>query len=140
MYWIPPEAVSAWLALHGGVETISGSGEINPTALQWQQRMVEYSEGYASSASVPVNFWLVLSLPGASYSDKLEWHSEAPMLMPVSGEGQLLGLAQTRESLQDMIEKDPANVHLTFKVRIQGQRAWRELIEFLGTHGMIENE
>jgi len=82
----------------------------------------------------------VISLPGDHYSEQLEWHSELPMLIPTSGSGKLMGLAQNKDALDEMITGDKDNVHLTYKVKIQGQQAWRELLEFLAERGMIEKE
>jgi hypothetical protein len=143
MFWnIPPEAAAAYAAAmsHGQVAA-SGTTEVQDQAYrQWQGMMREYSEATFSDGLPKVHFWLVVGLPGANYANHLDWHHDIPMLMPASGTGKFLGVAPTKADVDKMIEDDPANVHLTFKVKIQGQTAWRDLIEFLARHDMLENE
>lgn len=102
--------------------------------------MRDYAEATSADGLPKVHFWLVVALPGANYANKLDWHHEIPMLMPVSGTGKFLGIAPTKSYLDKMVLADKDNVHLTFKVKIQGQTAWRDLIEFLAKHDMLENE
>jgi hypothetical protein len=150
--WFPPEMIAALQgqAYRSAPTTASGiqsSGNSDPAWAAWQSLMKEYS-GDTNSGGLPkLNFWLVISLPGESYSEKLDWHDKVPMLMPASGTGILLGLAQTKEELEEMMFEDakgkdgkPGNVHLTYKVKVQGQNAWRDLLDFLAEHDMLEQD
>ncbi len=152
--WYPPEMIEAFQAQ--GLDTtasgtqgswIQGSGSLDPTWNIWQGLMKDYAESNNSAGLPKLNFWLVISLPGESFSDTLVWHEEIPMLVPSSGTGALLGLAQTRSELDKMMQEDAqgtggktGNVHLTYKVKIQGQKAWRDLLDFLAEHDMLEHE
>ena len=147
--WDPPEVIEAFQAqgLNTTTSGTQGSGTLDPIWNIWQGLMKDYAESSNSSGLPRLNFWLVVSLPGESFSDKLVWHEDIPMLVPSSGTGTLLGLAQTRSELDKMMEEDAqgvggktGNVHLTYKVKIQGQKAWRDLLNFLAEHDMLEHE
>jgi len=151
VFFIPHEIAAAWAASQNRVRTTVTSGTAvpppppvhdptDPAWGAWQATMRDYSNAANSDGLTHLNFWLVVSLPADSFSEKLEWHSEIPMLVPVSGTGKLLGLAQGKDDLDAMLHEDRANVHLTYKVKIQGQNAWRDLLEFLAEHNMLEKE
>ncbi len=136
--WFSPELIYAMQAMSGQSSTVSGTQDSAYQA--WQAASHEYQKKTNSAGLVKLNFWLVIALPAASYSEKIEWHSRLPMLMPTSGTGKLLGLAQTKAELDEMLHEDRENVHLTYKVKVQGQNAWRDLLEFLAEHDMLEND
>jgi hypothetical protein len=135
VYWIPPEEAYAW----SGILVASGSA-MDPAWENWRELMSQYQQATNSSGLTRISFWLVVGLPGDSFSDKLEFHEEVPMLMPISGSGKFLGIAQSKAELDKMVTSDKDNVHLTYKVKLQGQKAWRDLLEFLATHDMLEKE
>ncbi len=147
--WYPPDIIAA-IQEQGLSALASGTqsrGILDPAWAVWQGLMKGYAGSYNSADLSKLNFWLIISLPGDSFSDKLAWHEEIPMLVPSSGTGSLLGLAQTKSELDRMLEEDskgtggkPGNVHLTYKVKVQGQQAWRDLLEFLAEHDMLEKE
>jgi len=142
MFWFTPAMLEAAAA-----GQVTASGSVDPAFLAWTAQMRDY-QGATNSGGLPkLNFWLVISLPGDNFSEKLEWHEELPMLMPASGTGALLGLAQTKAELDEMMFEDAktkegktGNIHLTYKVKIQGSKAWRDLIDFMAKHDMIEKE
>lgn len=140
--WFTPEIAAAYAASQGQNSAVSGTtSEVQDQSFQqWQGMMKDYAEASSANGLPKVHFWVVIALPGGDYANKLGWHHEIPMLMPISGTGKFLGVAPTKSALDDMVEADKDNVHLTFKVKIQGQTAWRELLEFLATHDMLENE
>lgn len=135
MFWISPEMAEAIAGLQ---TTVSGTED--PTWNAWLEAMQQYAQASNSSGLTRTNFWLVVGIPKKDFSEKIEWHEEIPMLMPASGVGKLIGLAQTKDDLNKIIEADQGNVHLTYKVKIQGQKAWRDLVEFLAQHDMLEKE
>jgi hypothetical protein len=136
--WFTPEMAAAYSASQG---VVSGTADTtDPNWRLWQQTMREYTEAASAEGFPKSHFWIVIALPGGNYANHLDWHHEIPMLMPASGTGKFLGIALTKPDLDQMVEKDKDNVHLTFKVKIQGQSAWRELLEFLARHDMLENE
>jgi len=137
VFYVSPETVAAWMATQSQT---TASGTMDPGWAAWQD-MIDQYQGGANSGGLPkLNFWLVVALPGKDYSERIEWHENLPMLVPVSGSGVLTGLAQSNAELTKMLTEDSGNVHLTYKVKIQGQKAWRDLLEFLAEHGMLEKE
>ena len=148
-YYLPPE-LAAMIAANYGDPPVSRnqSNQVEDPAWEdWQEIIKEY-RGETNSGVLPkLNFWLVISLPGGDYSDKIEWHEKTPMLVPSPGTGTLLGIAKSRAELDEMLCEDseskngkPGNVHLVYKVKIQGKKAWRDLIEFLADHDCLEKE
>lgn len=133
--WYPTDAFQALMA----DEVEEGTLEEGPSYTAWAEQMQTYQK-YLNTAGEPKCFWIVLGLPGNNYSDKLEWHKEIPMVVPIKGEGKLIGIASSKEQVDALIAKDQDNVHLVFKAKIQGEDAWRKLLEFLGTHAMLEKE
>ena len=136
VFWIPPEAAAA-LAASQGYTTTSGT---DAAWNDWQSLMKQYQDATNSGGLPRTSFWLVIGLPADDYSERIEMHDEIPMLMPVSGSGVLVGLAKEKTELDKMLMEDEKHVHLTYKVKIQGQKAWRDLIEFLAKHDMLEKE
>ncbi len=137
MFDVSPETIAAWAATQSQT---TASGTMGPGWSAWQDMINQYQDG-ANAAGLPkLDFWLVIALPGKDYSERIEWHEDLPMLMPTSGSGVLTGLAQSNAELNKMLTEDSGNVHLTYKVKIQGQEAWRDLLEFLAEHGMLEKE
>jgi hypothetical protein len=144
--WFSSDITTALQAQATASGTLQGS--VDSVWLAWQNMMQQHQKPSSSVNSFPkLNFWLVVSLPGDDYSEKLEWHHEIPMLIPASGTGRLLGLARTKPELDAMLLEDSqskrgktGNIHLTYKVKIQGQESWRSLLEFLATHDMLEKE
>lgn len=116
----------------------TASGIMDSDWAAWQEATVGYGDYFAGQTKV--NFWMVVALPGGSFSEQLEEHESLPMLVPTSGCGEFLGTARTKVELDKMLVEDKKNVHLTYKVKIQGQQDWRDLLEFLGNHDMLEKE
>ena len=147
--WISTDIIEALRdhALEIPASGVQSSGGMDAVWNAWQGMMKMYSEDSNAGGLSKLSFWLVISLPGDSYSEKLEWHDKIPMLVPSSGTGSLLGLARTKAELDEMMFEDskakdgrPGNVHLTYKVGVQGQKAWRDLLNFLAEHDMLEKE
>ncbi len=128
------------LVQEAGYSDVVASGTQDAAWKAWQYMAQQYQKATNSAGARKVNFWMVISLPGDSYSETLGWHDDLPMLMPASGTGTFLGLARTKAELDKMILNDQENVHLTYKVKIQGRQSWRDLVEFLATHDMLEPE
>lgn len=136
--WFSPELIYA-MQTQNPLATVT-SGTSDPIWETWQQFSQQYQRTTNAAGMSRLDFWLVIALPKSNYSEKIEWHESLPMLMPTSGTGRLLGIAKSRSELDKMLTNDTDNVHLTYKVKIQGQQAWRNLFEFLATHDMLEKE
>lgn len=107
----------------------------------WVQAMSHYARGTNSCGLTAVGFWIVIRLDAKGFSDALEMHEKIPMMMPRKGAGTLAGIARTAEELDLITKRDPKKyVYLTYKIKLQGQNAWRDLLEFLGEHDMLEEQ
>jgi len=76
------------------------------------------------------------------------------MMIPASGTGELVGLARTKEELDDMITPQVDlktgeikkgdfrgdYVYLTYKVKLRGENGWRGLLDYFGQTGMLEKD
>ena len=90
-YMLPPNEADigqAWANMH----TTSSGAAVDPDSVAYQAR----TKAYAGLTDVK-NFWLVVALPGDNYSEKITWHDDAPMLVPVSGSGTLLGISRSSD-------------------------------------------
>lgn len=107
----------------------------------WAQAMSTYSTDTNSRGLPSINFWLIVRVDAENFSESLEMHPALPMMIPKDGAGALIGVARTEEELHDVIKEDTDKyVYLTYKVRLQGQHAWRSLLEFMGEHDMLDKD
>ena len=107
----------------------------------WAEAMSNYASSTGSGGLDSVEFWLVVRLKAKDFSETLEVHKKLPMLIPKIGTGSLVGIARTSEELDTMVQKQTDKyVYLTYKIKLQGQHAWRTLLEFLGEHDMLEKQ
>jgi len=107
----------------------------------WAQAMATYSTNTNSRGLPSISFWLIVRLDAENFSENLEMHPALPMMVPKDGAGALIGVARTEEELHDVIKEDTDKyVYLTYKVRLQGQHAWRSLLEFMGEHDMLDKD
>ncbi len=107
----------------------------------WAQAMATYSTNTNSRGLPSISFWLIVRLDAENFSESLEMHPALPMMVPKDGAGALIGIARTEEELHAVIEEDTDKyVYLTYKVRLQGQHAWRALLEFMGEHDMLDKD
>ena len=120
---------------------------------QWLGTMKEYSTSI-TGVEPCYEFWLVVRMWGHNYSEHLVDHHILPMMVPSSGTGDLVGIARTKDELDDMItpgvdlktgRAKPEDhrgdyVYLTYKVKLRGEESWRDLLEYLGTHGMLDKD
>jgi hypothetical protein len=125
------------------VVPVSGTARtLSPTDEEWAawlKAMKEYADKTGASGLEKLNFWIIIKLP-KKFGDKLEWHEEVPMIMPAPGVGELLGIAKDKNELQNILEDNSDCAHLVYKVKIQGQAAWRSLVEFMAKNNMLEHE
>jgi len=107
----------------------------------WAQAMATYSTDTNSKGLPSINFWLIVRVDAENFSETLEMHPNLPMMIPRDGAGALIGMARTEEELHDVIKEDTDKyVYLTYKIRLQGQHAWRSLLEFMGEHDMLDKD
>ncbi len=107
----------------------------------WAESMNSYASATNSAGLPSLSFWLVVRLDAADFSETLEMHQRLPMMIPRDGAGALIGLARTQEELDVILKEDTDKyVYLTYKIRLQGQHAWRSLLEFMGEHNMLEQD
>ena len=148
MFWFfPPgtsqqEALAALTVQTQGVTTSGVQESQDDLFREWQQQMDEYNRVHHSHfEGSPKNaFWVVVALPGDEFSENLEWHPTLPMLIPASGTGKMVGIAQDRVALEKMMVEDAKNVHLTYRIKLQGPHSWRKFLELMAEHGMMEKE
>ncbi len=107
----------------------------------WAQAMATYSTETNAKGLPSINFWLIVRVDAEGFSETVEMHPDLPMMMPRDGAGALIGIARTEEELHAVIEKDTDKyVYLTYKIKLQGQHAWRTLLEFMGEHNMLDKD
>lgn len=107
----------------------------------WTETMFRYAEESNSSGLAALNFWLVIRLNKKDFGDHIEMHETLPMMIPKEGSGKLVGLARDRDELEALTDQDTEEfVYLTYKIKIQGQQAWRDLLEFMGKHNMLDRD
>jgi hypothetical protein len=130
-------------ATANGVAVAYGD-QVDEAYQSWAEAMANYAaQGVVQAQSVgdSVVFWVVVQLPKEDFSDKLDFHEKIPMMMPAEDSGVLLGIAKSGKELDQMTtDSTGQHVHLVYKIRLQGQKSWRTLLEFLGEHNMIERE
>ena len=143
-FHIPP-----YLYGHLAQATVSGTAvipgsEVDDAYRSWAEAMTNYaSQGVVQGthAEKAITFWIVVRLPKENFSESLDFHEKIPMLVPVEGQGILIGLAKTAKEMDEMVSHFPERyVYLTYKIRLEGQESWRTLLEFLGEHNMIERD
>jgi hypothetical protein len=114
----------------------------------WMEIMRQHAE-QAKNANLPaLRLWLVLRIKKEDFSEKIEMHETIPMMVPKNGCGELCGLALTKQELDALVTPDSEfdsdekrqHVFLTYRIKIQGQEAWRSLLSFLGENNMLEPE
>lgn len=109
--------------------------------LDWLREMKRYAEDTNSVGARPVFFWLIFRLPKENFADQIEMHEYIPMMMPKPGCGYLLAIASSKEETEEIISEDIEQwVYLTYKCRVQGQHAWRSLLDFMGKHNMLDRD
>ncbi len=105
----------------------------------WAESMTNYASTTNAVGLPALNFWLVVRLDARDFSDTIEMHQKLPMMIPKEGAGALIGLARTQEELDAIVEENTDKfVYLTYKIKLQGQHAWRTLLEFMGEHNMLD--
>jgi hypothetical protein len=130
-----------------GVMPSSGTGD-DAAYQEWASAMRQYADATNSNGLPAVRFWLILRVHKTDFSDKVEMHETIPMLLPKVGCGELVGVASDKPELDRLITPNENNsidsrrdyIYLTYKVKIQGQDAWRTFLEFVGTHNMLEQD
>jgi len=128
--------------------TSQSEGPDNELYHNWLDAIAKYRSKLGGSNQPTSRFWLVIRVQQENYSEKIEYHGDFPMLVPVEGEGELWGIASSSEELNRMITPDPelpydkrkGHVYLVYKIRVEGSKDWRALLNFLAKHGMLERE
>lgn len=148
IFGITQEQIQYWM----GMQQATASGTADPIYQQWQESMKQYAADVGSGGAPTTNFWVVVSLPKENFSERVYVHGDLPLIMPNSGTGTLEGIATTKAELDKMTiaegpgpnqgdewKEDPRRkkMFITYKVKLQGYKAWRDLIEFCGEHDML---
>ncbi|MFW9998430.1 MAG: hypothetical protein ACFFD4_40725, partial [Candidatus Odinarchaeota archaeon] len=112
---------------------------------EWQETMRQYALEADDDGGVPHKFLVVIRVRAENYSEKLAYHETLPMWIPKEGEGELAGIALNSDGvdkiisgLTDQSTGENRYVYLVYVVKVQGQQAWRGLLEYLGSHNMLE--
>ena len=107
---------------------------------EWQAELKGHTKKKKLAYQHKVLFWIAVSLPAKKFSENIRRHKEIPMLIPASGKGTLLGVANDKQELDSLVEKDSENVHLVYKVAVRGPEVLHNLLEFLARNDMLEKE
>lgn len=109
--------------------------------LNWVREMKQYAEDTNAAGAKPVFFWMVFKLPKENFADQIEMHESIPMMIPKTGCGYLLAIVGSRDEAEELISEEIEQyVYLTYKCRMQGQHAWRALLDFMGKHNMLDRD
>ncbi len=107
----------------------------------WAEAMSQYGDETNAPGLKILNLWLVVRVDKEGFGDHIEMHEKLPMMIPKEGSGVLVGLARDHDELDAMLEQDTDKfVYLVYKIKIQGQKAWRDLLEFMGEHNMLDRD
>jgi len=107
----------------------------------WAQAMATYSTSTNAPGLPAINFWLIVRLDANDFSETLEMHKSLPMMIPRDGSGALIGIARTQDELDVVVGQETDKyVYLTYKIKLQGQHAWRALLDFMGEHDMLDKD
>lgn len=105
----------------------------------WEASIRKYASNSYDSTAPSAYFWIAIGLPRHDYADKIDFHPSIPMLVPVSGtKVKILGIFSDRRAADIAMEEDEENVHLLYKLRLQGGNAVYQFLEYAASHGMIE--
>lgn len=105
----------------------------------WASMMHDYSEETCAAGMPSTYFWLAIQLPRDNYADKIDFHPELPMMVPVSGtQTKILGVFSSKKSAESAMAEDEKHVHLLYKLKIQGSTATYKFLEFMAEHNMME--
>ena len=142
MHFVAPTFTSLYGAMAAAAVSGTTGFEYDDEAYQiWAQAMSGYASDTNSEGLPSVNFWLVIRLNIKGFSDTIEMHPKLPMMIPKEGPGALVGIARNQEELSGMVGKETHKyVYLTYKIKLQGQHAWRILLDFMGEHNMLERQ
>ncbi len=126
-----------WYMNPEAIADIEASDPNNPTLAAWRTAQQQYSVDPNALGALK-NFWMVVRMRSAKFSEHIEFVEEPSMILPKEGHGEFAGVATTRQELSILVEKESAKyVYFVFQVKIQGPTHWRELLEFLGNHDML---
>ena len=92
--------------------------------------------------------WIIVGLRKKNFSEHIEWHKDAPAMVPKPGYGELKGIVSRREDIEDLItpdhnkENDPRReyVYLIYKARFKENWEWQELLDFLAARRILEKD
>jgi len=134
-------------SLHAGLSVATASGTAiieqpdDAAYSMWAAGMANYAVTTNSPGTPSVGFWLVVRLDKSNFSETIEFHEKIPMMIPKEGTGALIGIARDRDELDKVLSTEPDKyVYLTYRVKLQGQHAWRTLLEFMGEHDMLDGD
>lgn len=135
-------------ALHyAGVVQASGIVTQDPIYQDWVANMQAYAAALGNTGLPTHHFWIVIKVKAEGFSENVDVHESLPMVLPIEGAGEFVGVASSKEELDEMTTpsgdpKDPRRgfIFITYKVKIQGPEPWKLLLEYLAQHNMLESE
>lgn len=139
--------IEEWQRLASG--EVEDDDERQEIVNNWMTAMQNYTNYMgASNSGRKTHFWIALKVMKNDYSERIMEHPEIPMMVPVSGTGDIACVAATKEQLDQMITPDPDNlrdtrrdyVYLIYKIKLQGEDSWRKFLEFCGKNNLIERD
>ncbi len=142
MHFFPATVTNLYEAMTAAA--VSGTAVIesdDEAYRHWAESMAGYASSTNSGGMPSIGFWLVVRLDADNFSETLEMHQKLPMMIPADGTGVLIGIARDQNELDKIVEAETGKyVYLTYKIKLQGQHAWRTLLEFMGEHNMLEKQ
>lgn len=110
--------------------------------------MADYLASLEAGAAIQTRFWIVLRVKKQDFGERLEMHPTLDMMVPKDGFGEFVGIVRNGDELHNTVTADPKKdddtkrdfIYLTYKVKVQGQTGWRNLIEFLAQNEMLEED
>ncbi len=136
-----PDSLYAGLTVATASGTAMVEGRDDEAYRMWVETMSNYAAATNSQGLPTIGFWLIVRLEKEGFSEKIEFHEKLPMMMPIPGTGALIGIARDRDELDKILGREPEKyVYLTYRIKLQGQNAWRTLLEFMGEHDMLDED
>lgn len=139
-----PEAAYAYIQSMGidpgdAPATSGTTGGVDNMYAAWQAHMREYAAKTCAAGTPSTYFYIALGLPQDNYADKIDYHPDLPMMVPVSGTPvKVLGVFPDKKAADVAMEEDREHVHLLYKLKLQGCIPIYKFLEFMAEHNMME--
>ena len=135
-----PENIYQYLHVMSGMGMpISGSQDTEEN--MWSEYVNPYNQQRANSTSSlsSTNFYLVLAFPQGDFADRIDVHPKHEMLVPTSSNvAPILGVFRDDKIATQKMDADVENVHLMYKLRINGGEDLQKFLDFMAENNMMD--